>query len=225
MEVRITRAETVAGPKSAWGGTGGGSLRGVIGGGLSGSYAEYEFGIFAGGGGAAASAPPRPCLHTIRGRYSSLRRAYARLPASVPRCAAKFPDKRLVQDGVFQERRTPDDVGRRAQALRGFFAELLLENEASEAANLRLHRQMGVPEAASRLLCAALAQNSRDRAAAKFPELVLRGGCPALHALLLDAGLEAHAPNFEAGLDEGILSLCLPILVCMRNPSRYSKCK
>jgi hypothetical protein len=44
-----------------------------------------------------------------------------------------------VQDGVFQERRKEGDIEKRAQALRDFFAELLLNNEASEAANLRLH--------------------------------------------------------------------------------------
>jgi hypothetical protein len=28
-----------------------------------------------------------------------------------------------------------------------------------------------------------------------------------------------------AGLDGGILALCLPILVCMESPHRYSKCQ
>ena len=29
----------------------------------------------------------------------------------------------------------------------------------------------------------------------------------------------------EAGLDEGLLSLSLPILVCMENPYSYKKCQ
>jgi hypothetical protein len=33
------------------------------------------------------------------------------------------------------------------------------------------------------------------------------------------------ARQAEAGLDEGILSLCLPILFCIWNPYRYNKCK
>ena len=40
-------------------------------------------------------------------------------------------------------------------------------------------------------------------------------GLPQLHAALVRFGL--------AGLDEGILSLCLPILVCMQNPYKKNK--
>jgi hypothetical protein len=31
--------------------------------------------------------------------------------------------------------------------------------------------------------------------------------------------------KFKAGLDEGLLSLCLPILVYRWNPYRHNKCK
>ena len=182
MELRITRAETV------WGSSGGSklqSVRGSLSGGLAriasadgvqkGGYAEYELGVFADSP-AGRQGCPSACLHTINGRYSSLRATYSQLPASVPGCRAKFPDKRLVQDGVFQERRKEADIEKRAQALRDFFAELLLNNEASEAANLRLHQQMDISEDTSRLLCAALAEKQAARGETLSPRRSAKAG-------------------------------------------------
>ena len=175
MQVRITRAEIVQAPDAGPGGSLRGSLARISSkdGVQAGSYAEYGFGVF-------ADSDTSTCLHAICGRYSSLRASYSQLPASVPGCTAKFPDKRLVQDGVFQERRKEGDIGKRAQALRDFFAEMLLENEASEAANVRLHRQMDIPEATSRLLLDALVYKQSARADFPSPRsrAKVEGGSP-----------------------------------------------
>jgi hypothetical protein len=103
LELRITRAETVVDDSS--GGSKLQSVRGSLSGGLAriasadgvqkGGYAEYELGLFADTP-AGRQGCPSACLHTICGRYSSLRAAYSKLPASVPGCTAKFPDRRLA---------------------------------------------------------------------------------------------------------------------------------
>ena len=175
MDVRVVRAEEVQGPRDA-------------------SHVEYEFGVY-------ASAASSQSCHTIRGRYSALRSAYLRLPASVPGCIAKFPDKRLVQDGVFKERRGQSGIDARTHALREFFAALL-GNDASEAVNVRLHKQMGIPEAASRTLCAALAARPRPRPSAAVYENQRCGGASA-SSLFATPSIGAFAASKLTSLDRG----------------------
>ena len=97
-------------------------------------FIEYTFGLYIGD----------ERVHTITGRYSSLRDEFKDLPKMVSGCTASFPSKHVLKDTVQDN----DTVRERARELREFFAALLVRARPRLASPRRATWRRAVPQTA-----------------------------------------------------------------------------